>query len=298
MRIRALMVLMLLTVVAFMPLVGAQVEELLYAYGNVTRLSVEGANVTVLVNELNNAINLTQRGEVKGAVAIVNSIMSQVPSLEANARLHTLVVSVEYGSLVIALIAIIALIYVKRRELIGSIWLRFRGSSVVKVGSGRARTLIYNEEAAAIVLALIIILAVFITAQSVVSREAEAFSAIGLLGPGGRIGGYPSVVYVNTSLSLYVFVYNHMNKPIWYVVKVYLLNASNTAQPPLNATPLLTYERILLNNQSWVAPLNLTINNTGSYRLLAELWLYNPVNLTLTYTGDYVQLWFNATGVG
>ncbi|WP_291765340.1 DUF1616 domain-containing protein [Caldivirga sp. UBA161] len=298
MRIRALMVLMLLTVVAFMPLVGAQVEELLYAYGNVTRLSVEGANVTVLVNELNNAINLTQRGEVKGAVAIVNSIMSQVPSLEANARLHTLVVSVEYGSLVIALIAIIALIYVKRRELIGSIWLRFRGSSVVKVGSGRARTLIYNEEAAAIVLALIIILAVFITAQSVVSREAEAFSAIGLLGPGGRIGGYPSVVYVNTSLSLYVFVYNHMNKPIWYVVKVYLLNASNTAQPPLNATPLLTYERILLNNQSWVAPLNLTINNTGSYRLLAELWLYNPVNLTLTYTGEYVQLWFNATGVG
>ena len=297
--IKALVILiMLLTIVALIPLVEPQVEELLYAYGNVTRLSIEGANVTVLVNELNNAINLTQRGEVSSAVDIADSIIGQVPSLEASVRLHDLVMGVEYGSLLIALIIAIALIYVKRRELIGGIWLRFRGGSVVKVGSGKAKTLIYDEEASAIVLALIIILVIFLTTQAMVSREAEAFSAIGLLGPSGKIGGYPSVVYANTSLSLYIYVYNHMNKPIWYVVKVYLLNASYTAQPPLNSTPLLTYERVLLSNQSWITPLNLLINNTGSYRLLAELWMYNPVNLTLTYTGEYVQLWFNATGVG
>ncbi|WP_188595518.1 DUF1616 domain-containing protein [Thermocladium modestius] len=267
--------------------------SLLSAYGEVARLGAGGANVTLLVNELNQAINLTSEGEASNASPLINEVLAQLPGARAslNGILASKVIALAAAA---AVIAAAALIYAKRREIIGELWLRLRSGDSVRAGPGKPTTLLFNEEVASIVLAILIILVVFITAQSVVSNYSTRFSAIGLLGPGGKLGGYPSTIPVNSSPRLYLYVYNHMGEPVWYVVDVYLINASS--QPPVTAPPLLTYERILLNNQSWIAPLSIpSVGEPGSYKLLAELWMYSPSNLTLTYTGEYVQLYFNAT---
>ncbi len=59
----------------------------------------------------------------------------------------------------------------------------------MRAGPGKPTTLLFNEEVASIVLAILIILVVFITAQSVVSNYSTRFSAIGLLGRRQAWGG-------------------------------------------------------------------------------------------------------------
>jgi len=87
-----------------------------------------------------------------------------------------------------------------------------------------------------------------------------------------------------------------MGVPTWLVVRLYVTN-NTSLEPPLNATPIAIYQRVLLNNESWLIPITITLNSAGTYRLIGELWMYSPSNLTLTYTGNYVQLWINATQV-
>ncbi|WP_243671325.1 DUF1616 domain-containing protein [Vulcanisaeta sp. JCM 16161] len=149
---------------------------------------------------------------------------------------------------------------------------------------------------AAVALSLVIILVVFLTAQSMVSGYTQSFSAIGLLGPTGKLGNYPSTVITGQPINLYIYVYNHMGVPTWFVVKVFVTN-NTVVQPPLNQTPVMIFQRVLMNNESWVEPLTLSINSTGTYRIIGELWMYDPNNLTLVYTGNYVQLWVNVTQV-
>lgn len=268
--------------------------NLLWAYGNASLIGAEGGNATTLVNMLNRAINLSETGQYAEASSIASMILAKAPGLIREAEFRLMIRYIEYGvSGAVALIAA-GLLYARRRSLVGGLWLRLRGGDRVTPGSGRPRGFLINEEVLSLLLALIIVFTVFIITQGLVEARVTEFSAIGLLGPGGEIGGYPGVVAVNQSIRLYIMVYNHMGRPIWYVIYVYVTNS--TTQPPLLGKPLLVYQRVLLNNETWTAPLVLRLNETGEFRIVGELWMYNPVNLTLTYTGNYVQLWVNVTG--
>jgi len=287
-------------VLAALSLVTVAVEaqqpprSLLLAYGNVSAIGAEGGNVTGLVATLNEAINLTEAGQYDNAVELALSVLNQAPALARQVEQRRLIEAVAYGALGALAVGALTLLYLRRRELVGSLWLRFRGGDRVTLGGGKARGFLTDSEVLAVLTGLVIVFAVFLAAYSLTGVEATRFSAIGLLGPGGRIGGYPTSVAVNQTINLYVLVYNHMNRPIWFVVYIYVTN--NTTPPPLPGSPLLTYQRVLLSNETWVAPLSLRLNETGDFRLVGELWMYNPLNLTLTYTGEYVQLWVNATG--
>ena len=288
----------ILLALATLPLAYGQSNTLLHAYGAVYRLGSEGGNVTALVDELNYAINLTRMGMVKNATEVAYNVLGQVPALERSLFISKVIsITVDLAS-ASAIIALATLAYVKRKAIIGYLLLKLRGGAFVKAGPGKPRTLLFNEEALAVIAAIALVVAIFITAQGIVAEEAVRFSAIALLGPSGKLGGYPSSVPLGSQVNLYVYVYNDMGGPIWYVVRVYLVNSSYIAQPPLNLTPLLTFERILPNNQSWIFPLGFVVNKTGSYRLVAELWMYSPINYTLMYTGRFVQLYFNVTKVG
>lgn len=91
-----------------------------------------------------------------------------------------------------------------------------------------------------------------------------------------------------------IYVYNGMGEPIWFVVRVYIANAS-LIEPPLNATPIVTIQRILLNNETWVQGITISINGTGNYRVFATLWMYDPNNLELKYLDTYTYLTLNVT---
>ncbi|ADN49843.1 DUF1616 domain-containing protein [Vulcanisaeta distributa] len=275
----------------------AQQLGALTAYQYIVELSRLGVNTTSLVNELNNAISLEASGQVGNASTVIGSIVARAQSLIPGARLWYMVGIVIKAVVVAGVVALSVMFYVKRRELIGLIWLRVRGGNRVRGGGpGRPRTFIFSEEVVAVALSIVIILIVFLTAQSIVSGYTQPFSAIGLLGPTGKLGDYPSTVVVGQPISLYIYVYNHMGVPTWFVVRVFVTN-NTVAQPPLNQTPIMVFQRVLLNNESWIEPLTLSINSTGTYRIIGELWMYSPSNLTLVYTGKYVQLWVNVTQV-
>ncbi|MGC9050878.1 DUF1616 domain-containing protein, partial [Pyrobaculum sp.] len=119
---------------------------------------------------------------------------------------------------------------------------------------------------------------------------AEPFSALGLLGPEGRIGGYPTNVSAGVPIRLFIYVHNHEGVPRWYVV--YIKVAGPGGEPPLPSPPVLKMERLLLHNETWVQPFSVSFNSTGRQRLVAELWAVYP-NGTLSYTGRFVQLWID-----
>ncbi|MFB6491204.1 MAG: DUF1616 domain-containing protein [Thermoproteus sp. AZ2] len=271
--------------------------EALKAYSYVVELARLGANATPLIGELNKAIYLEEAG-APNASAVVNNVIAQAEAeLPAASLSHWASIAVDAAVAVIALAAL-ALLYAKRRELLGRLWLWARGRDRVRRGGpGKPRTLLFDPETAAVIAALVVAVAAFALAQALAAQRVEAFSAIGLLGPGGKIGGYPASVPVGQPVKLYIYVYNHEGAPAWFVVALYLTeNAS--AQPPLGGRPFAVYQRVLANNESWVAPVEFSLNSTGSYRLVGELWMYSPVNQSLVYTGNYVQLWINATGHG
>jgi len=139
------------------------------------------------------------------------------------------------------------------------------------------------------VVAAVAVVAVALVAALVLRpAAAEPFSAIGLLGPEGRIGGYPSAASLGVPFKLHIYVYNHMGVPVWYVVYVKVVNS--TGESPLSDPPVFAFQRLLLHNETWVEPFVVALNSTGRWRVVAELWAVYP-NGTLAYTGRYVQLW-------
>ncbi|ABW02289.1 DUF1616 domain-containing protein [Caldivirga maquilingensis] len=274
----------------------AQVNQLLIAYSMVSKLGAEGVNVTSLVNSLNEAIEFEQEGYTSNATLIAEHVITTVNSMAPVVHLHHVLNTALTIIVLLMVITLSVLLYVRRREILGRLWLRFRGRYSVNRISGSERTLLFNEEVLAVVVAVIVVLVVFGVAITIIGGSHEPFSAIALLNSNMHIGNYPTVIAVGQPVHLYLFIYNHMNKLIWYVVKVYIMS-NTTVEPPLVLTPIVTYQVILLNNATYTAPLTFSLNSTGTYRVIAELWYYDPSNLTLTYTGNYVQLWINATGV-
>jgi uncharacterized membrane protein len=285
------------TLTALVALAQAQQYSALEAYQYVIELSRLGANVSLLVDELNRAIYLESQGYGANASLIISNVVEEaIAELPGAEEMHLLAIVGDYASLAVAVI-IIAVVYVKRRELVGGLWLRVRGSNRVRGGGpGRPRTFLFDSEVLSVVLAIVIVLVTFVAAQSFVGANTQPFTAIAILGPSGKIGGYPSTVLIGQPINLYIYVYNHMGVPTWLVVRLYVTNNTGL-EPPLNITPIAVYQRVLLNNESWLIPITITLNSTGTYRLIGELWMYSPSNLTLTYTGNYVQLWINVTRV-
>ncbi|CCC82002.1 DUF1616 domain-containing protein [Thermoproteus tenax] len=284
------LVLMLIVTPAF----AMSLESYLEAYRYIVELSKLGYNVTNMVDALNRALYLQETGHGINASSLLESLLQEARTELPQARAHYLIdMAINIVALALA-VAAAALLYLKRRELIGALWLRLRGNDRVRGGGdGRARSLLFDAEVAAVLLAVFVVAVIMAVSPVVLNKYNQPFSAIGLLGPDMKIGGYPTAAALHQPIKLYVYVYNHMGVPTWYVVKLYFVNT--TSLPPLNVTPIAVYQRILPYNESWVIPIVVVPNSTGRYRLVGELWMYSPDNMTLIYTGDYVQIWINVT---
>jgi uncharacterized membrane protein len=156
-----------------------------------------------------------------------------------------------------------------------------------------------DEEVKAVVLALIFVIGAFSVSQAFLAgRVVEPFSEIAILGPNQKIGDYPKNLTVGENFTLYLYVGNHEGKVMYYRVYVKLGNQSSiiNESTPLDAPPIAQYEKILANNQTWLKPITLHIDEPGiNYRLVFELWIYDSSLGKFRYHGRWLQLWINST---
>ena len=257
--------------------------DLLEAYRLIVQAASAGANVTSLADYFNAAL---------GGAPLPPDFQTLAEQAIAEAR-RAYFLSLTLTAVGLALVFAAAFFaYKYRKTLIGWLWLKIWGRGKLRRGDGKPNTLLFDEEVSAVVVAIAVVAIALAAAYIISPGTGEPFSAIGLLGPQGKIGGYPTAVKVGAPINLYIYVYNHMEAPAWFVVYVKVDNT--TAQPPLSSPPVLVMQRLLLNNESWIQPFTVSLNSTGRWRIVAELWEYYP-NGTLSYTGRFVQLWVNAT---
>jgi uncharacterized membrane protein len=118
---------------------------------------------------------------------------------------------VAVGVVVLAVVAVAAaFLFRYRQRLVGWLWLWVWGGGLLRPGGGKQRTMLFDEEVLAVVAAVAVVGVTLASAVLLRLAVGEPFSAVGLLGPEGRIGGYPSDAAAGAPVRLHVYVYNHM----------------------------------------------------------------------------------------
>lgn len=155
-----------------------------------------------------------------------------------------------------------------------------------------------DRETATLALVVVVVLAVFAAVAPLLPSNAEHFSELGILGPGQKIGGYPTTAAVGQGIQLYAYVGDHEGAVGYYQV---LVKAGNQSTAVSNSTSadapvLLTHYLFLSSNSSTVFPVTVSMPTAGlNQRLIFELWMYNDSASQFTYTGIWNQLWINVT---
>lgn len=274
------------------------------AYEAVLKAYESGGNVTGLVDRLNYALKLIAEAEENGdtglldrAGAVVDSVLEDSTKVEEEGLKARNDMYILYGS-VLASIAVLAMLaYFYGPRLFWRLWVRLRADYRIGLGSGgRASSMILSGEVWAVIMAVVLVGAVFAASQIIASnRVTEPFSELGVLGLRMKIGDYPKTVVAGEAFRLYVYVGNHMGKPMYYVVFVKLGNATT----PVNPTPTEPFTRldlILMHGENATIPIDIALTKPGvNERLVFELWVYDSTAKAFTYHERWCQLWINVT---
>lgn len=145
-------------------------------------------------------------------------------------------------------------------------------------------------------MAVILVGGVFAFSQLIsAGRVTEPFSELGVLGPKMKIGDYPKTVIAGEAFRLYLYVRNHMGKPMYYAVLIKLGNAS-TPIDPTPTKPFVRLDLILMHGENATTPIDVALTKPGvNERLVFELWIYNSTVKAFTYHRRWCQLWLNVT---
>jgi len=155
-----------------------------------------------------------------------------------------------------------------------------------------------DRETATLALVVVTILAVLAAVYPILPSNGEPFSELGVLGPGQKIGGYPTSVTVSQGFNLYVYVGNHEGGAEYYQV---LVKEGNQGTVVSNSTfaslPAVQINSLVLgDNSSTIFPVSLSMSTAGlNQRLIFELWMFNSTADNFAYTGLWAQIWMNVT---
>jgi len=268
-----------------------------------------GGNVTSVISELNSALVLANNvtlGYTNETIDIdyVNSLASKIdnkiPSIidEANRMKTQMLYSyVGYGVLIVAVIAILVMFF---RDWFWSLWLRKRGKSkiVIRKSPAKSGSFYASGEVRAVVAAIVVVILIFAISQAYMAgRVIEPFSELGLLGKYKKIGDYPREVLVGEKFLFYIYVGNHLGYPAFYQIKIYI-GDEKTPVDPCPLKPKYTLYYILPHNQSWIYPINMSIDEPGiNKRIIVELWIYNITTHKFEYHKRWTQIWVNVTAI-
>ncbi len=178
------------------------------------------------------------------------------------------------------------------------VWYRLFSKRRLKLGGG-SPSILWDPEVRAVLAAIVVVALVFSVAYPISKHHIEPFTAIGLLGPRGKIGGYPKSVVEGSNISLYIYLHNHEGRVMLYRIDYQVLNQTytNATRPP----PLKVYGRIyvlLADNQSVIIPVKAYVPGSGRLRLTWWLYKYNATVKTYQYSGEWVHLWVQSVKTG
>ena len=280
------------------------------AYKALVNAYNSGVDTSKLVDQLNQAINLTSQAQAiinsnpqqalalaTQAQAIAQNVTAQASAAqqEAGLSLRPVIVAVS----VVALLIGGCLVYFYGPRLFWQTWLKLRKNYRVRTKNSSTKTgslIITGEQVCAIILGITVIIAFLATAQFFLPRgTSEQFSELGVLGPNMKLGDYPSEIVAGQPVNLYVYIGNEMGKPIYYDVMI-KLGDNTTTVDPAPITPIQQFTSVLSNNGNWTFPMSVTLTQPGlNQRIICELWTYNETINQLQYQETWGQVWLNVT---
>lgn len=271
---------------------GELTEHIFEAYSLIYELEHYEVNTSRLVTELREAIALIEVNLTKSN-SIAKSVINEAKKILMNIDQ---ILFWRYFWLAFYLgitVALALTAFMLSRKYLPLLWLKLRSKSIITYrGEGRKRTLLFDPEVSAVILAIIVVVSVFAIAQIIRPKVVEPFSAIGLLGEKGKIGDYPETVIVGDEIKLHIFVDNHMGYSTLYKILVKIDNS--TKESPLQQPPIDKLYVLLENGKNVTIPYVYEVTENGRYRLVFELWYYNVKTNNFTYYA-WVHLWLNAT---
>ncbi len=155
-----------------------------------------------------------------------------------------------------------------------------------------------NRQIGMIILVSITALIVIAAIAPLLPVREQRFSELGILGPDQTIKAYPTSVAVNRPFLLYGLVGNHEGNVENYQLLVKLGNRTTVVSNVTfaNSSVLATYWHIVRENETWLFPMNLSVNHAGNNtKIIFELWSYDVPTSGFKYTGLWNQIWLNVT---
>ncbi len=292
-------ILLLLALTAVALQAQQPIDELEMTYLSIVKASRAGANTTALTSQLDELVNLAlNRGERidLSRLTIIREKAAELTNLASNeAMWNSITITLLLAASILLMVA--AYYYLFKKERVWRFWLKIRGKQILRIRKERAKrsSMLLDDEVRAVLAAILVIVMVFAAAQYMsAGKVAEPFSELGLLGKNKKLADYPSNLTVGEKALVYIYVGNRMGYPMFYRLEAKLGNKSVKVNPS-PVSPFWSYYLILEHNTSKVIPLTFSLNKTGMYRLIIELWAYNETIRDFQYDKRWVQLWINVT---
>jgi hypothetical protein len=279
------------------------------AYKAIFSASNAGADTNQLIQQLNQAINLTAQAQqlntsnpqqaqtlADQAQSIAQNVTQQAIAAQQSESNVLPIIGIAVAA---TLIAMGILVYAFGPKLLWRIWFNLRKNYRIKTKNPLANNkslIITAEQLCAVVLGITIIVAFFSVSAIVLPRnQGEQFSELGVLGPNMKLGDYPHQVVASDTVNLYCYVGNQMGNPMYYNVMVKLGN-NDTSVNPASVASIQQFSQVLPNNQTWTFPVNVTLTQPGlNQRIIFELYLYNQTLNQNQYQEVWGQVWLNVT---
>jgi uncharacterized membrane protein len=143
----------------------------------------------------------------------------------------------------------------------------------------------------AVALALIFVFSLLIGYYFVTRQPPEPYSTIYLLDQQKKAVDYPEILVINNNntFSVYVVVENHMGAKQDFEVLQKVVN-DTVLSFPVEAPAERSCTQTVENGEAWETPATVSINQTGSYSVIFELWIYEDKAGTFEFSYNYCVL--------
>jgi len=264
-------------------------------YGYVSDAEASGGNIRPLAGALNQAAALINSGSndnLTEAQHIILEVLGLTTSVSLQGKQSTLIQYFQLGAEFIVLVISAILIWRYGLGLFGIARL---------VGNERLENHSHSMDNLfkLVALALIIMLmSVSVYPLIYTRRSIEPSSELGILGPNGKIGDYPTEVVAGKSIHLFIYVGNIEGKVEYYQVQVKLADQASEANDtiPLKTPVLKSYELVLMNGENQTLPVTISFGQPRTnLRLVFELYNFDPKINDFVYNQLWTQLRMNVT---
>jgi uncharacterized membrane protein len=279
------------------------------AYQILVETNNAGGNITELTNQLNQALNLLNQAEnlantnpgqsqelITEAQTIANNVIEHAKTEKEVGIGQTHTSTILLITSIIASIAAGIIIYLYAPKIAWKTWLNIRKNHLVKVTNSPTsdkNIIITAKQISALILGAIIIISLIAITVAYLPSTKEQFSELGILGPNMKLGDYPKETVAGETINLNGYVGNHMDQPMYYTFLIKLGDNTTTVNPAQTST-IQQHQKIILDNQTWTFPINLTLTEIGQdQRIIFELWIYNQTINQNQYHERWGQIWVN-----